>query len=34
MTMSDNNNVVAFLETWQATLEEVAISSCIFFDAQ
>lgn len=34
MTMSDNEDVVLFLESWQALLQEAAISSCIFSDTQ
>lgn len=34
MIMSDNEDVVAFLESWQALLQEAAISSCIFSEAQ
>jgi hypothetical protein len=34
MTMSDNDDVVVFLESWQALLQEAAISGCTFTDAQ
>lgn len=34
MSMTDSEDVVAFLESWQSTLQEAAISGCIFIDAQ
>lgn len=34
MTMSSTDNVPQFLESWQATLQEVAISGCIFTEPQ
>lgn len=34
MTMSKNDDVVSFLESWQALLQEAAISGCTFSDAQ
>lgn len=34
MTMSESDDVISFLETWQSTLQEAAISGCTFSDAQ
>lgn len=33
MTMSDTDDVINFLETWQSTLQEAAIAGCIFTDS-